>query len=232
MTNLMIATPAYGGQVTERYLQSLLALVFESQRIGLSIGVFTQTGESLITRARNNMLQTFIDHPEYDQLLWIDADIGFDTANVLRLVHSEHEVTATPYPLKTVNWDAVAGDTAEAKAATSRRFVINRLSDEVDPGGFSEALDAGTGFMCIKRSAIEKLMEAYPDDHYLADDPYVPADQRKRWLFFDTMLEETEEGRRYLSEDYAFARKWQNIGGKLYVDVTGPPLRHYGGYAY
>lgn len=232
MTSVMIATPAYGGQVTEKYMQSVMALIFEAQRQGLNVGVFTQTGESLITRARNNMFQTFIDHPEYDQLLWIDADIGFEPLNVLRLVHSEHEVSAAPYPLKTVNWDSVRGDTPDEKQSTGRSWVVNQVSDEVDGTGFTEVLDAGTGFMCIKRSVIQKLQEAYPDDYYESDDHNVPEGERKRWLFFDTMLEETEQGKRYLSEDYAFCRKWQKIGGKVMLDVGGPALRHYGGYAY
>lgn len=230
MTSVMIATPAYGGQVTEKYLQSSLSLAFESTRMGLNVGFFTVTGESLITRARNNMLQTFIDST-YEQLLWIDADIGYDPVNVMRLVNSSHEVTAAPYALKTIDWDAVAGDTAETKQTSSRRFVVNQASEEVDPGGFSEVMDVGTGFLCIKRSAIEKMIEAYKDDYYFSDDPYVQGD-RKRWLLFDTMLDGEGENRRYLSEDYAFCRKWQNIGGKVYMDRHGPGLRHYGGYAY
>ena len=48
------------------------------------------------------------------------------------------------------------------------------------------------------------------------------------YLFFDTMKD--EDGR-YLSEDYAFSRRWQKIGGKIYADI-GSSLSHVGQYRY
>lgn len=229
----MIATPAYGGQVTEAYFQSVLRLMFEAQRLGLAIGVHTVTNESLITRARNNIVHTFMESP-FEQLLWIDADIAFDVSNVLRLVNSTHEVTATPYPMKGIQWDAVAGSTAAEKIATGKQYVVNRVSDEKDAQGFVEVRDAGTGFMCIKRSVFEKMAEAYPELTYQSDHRVIGNDNnRNRYLFFDTMIEETEEqGRRYLSEDYAFCRRWQNIGGKVLLDSEAPALGHRGSYTY
>ncbi len=46
--------------------------------------------------------------------------------------------------------------------------------------------------------------------------------------FFDVM---TEENGRYLSEDYAFCRRWQNIGGRIFAD-TRSNLTHQGGHMY
>lgn len=231
MTNVMIATPCYGGQVTEPYFQSVLRAVLEAQKQGINVSVFTQQGESLITRARNNMVKFFLDSG-FDQLLWVDADVAFDPMNLFRLVNSDYEVTATAYPLKTIDWAAVAGHTAEEKAESGKRFVVNRVSDENDGNGFAEVLDAGTGFMCIKRSAFERMIEEIPDLEYRSDDHYLEEDQRQRYRLFDVMIEETDNGPRYLSEDYAFCRRWQSIGGKVYLDTAGPALRHHGSYTY
>ena len=48
-------------------------------------------------------------------------------------------------------------------------------------------------------------------------------------LFFDTMIE--PDTKRYLSEDYAFCRLWQKIGGKIYADIASG-MTHYGNYAF
>jgi hypothetical protein len=48
------------------------------------------------------------------------------------------------------------------------------------------------------------------------------------YQFFDTMVDETG---RYLSEDYAFCRRWQAIGGKIHADMNSC-LTHHGQYLY
>ncbi len=39
------------------------------------------------------------------------------------------------------------------------------------------------------------------------------------------------ESERYLSEDYAFCRRWRDLGGRIYVD-TQSKLTHHGSYTY
>jgi len=70
--------------------------------------------------------------------------------------------------------------------------------------------------MVIKRSVFKTLEEKFPElwcknDHQNRDfDDYHAA--------FDCMIDPTN--RRYLSEDYAFCRRWQQAGGKIYADVN------------
>jgi hypothetical protein len=53
--NLLIGTPAYGGQVHVDYVSSLLVF----QRQGIVFTLMTSGHESLITRARNTIISTF-----------------------------------------------------------------------------------------------------------------------------------------------------------------------------
>ena len=48
-------------------------------------------------------------------------------------------------------------------------------------------------------------------------------------LFFDCIID--EKSNRYLSEDYAFCRLWQKIGGSVYADVVSG-LNHHGTYVF
>jgi len=82
--------------------------------------------------------------------------------------------------------------------------------------GFIEILDGPTGFMMIKRSVFKTLEEKFPElwcknDHQNRDfDDYHAC--------FDCMIDPVT--RRYLSEDYAFCRRWQQVDGKIYADVN------------
>jgi hypothetical protein len=81
--------------------------------------------------------------------------------------------------------------------------------------GFVEILDGPTGFMMIKRQVFKDMEEKYPElwcknDHQNRDfDDYHAC--------FDCMID--PQNKRYLSEDYAFCRRWQQMDGKIYADV-------------
>jgi len=70
--------------------------------------------------------------------------------------------------------------------------------------------------MCIKREVFKKLEDKFPElwcknDHQNRDfDDYHAC--------FDCMIDPTSK--RYLSEDYAFCRRWQQCEGKIYADIN------------
>jgi hypothetical protein len=88
--------------------------------------------------------------------------------------------------------------------------------------GFITALDAGTGFMRVQRSALTKLIDAHPEVKYHKEGG------GDRWAIFDCIIHEG----RYLSEDYTFCRRWQALGGEVWVDYTSPNLGHQGSYTF
>ena len=80
---VMIATPCYGGQLTEAYLHGILSLSIEAQKKNIQIHLNTIGNESLITRARNTLVSQFLDNVDQDpnkftHLMFIDSDIGFN----------------------------------------------------------------------------------------------------------------------------------------------------------
>lgn len=223
---LLIGTPAYGGQITEAYFQSILNLKNAAYALNLDVSIMTISNESLITRARNEIVATFMAD-DYTDLLFIDADIKFEIEHVLRILNAPYEVCATPYAMKAINWDKVAeteGDSLAHRQAAIHT-VINATNDAKIDDGFISVIDAGTGFMRIQKSAIEKMIKAYPEVEYIPDGLNASG---IRWALFDTVI----ENGRYLSEDYAFCRRWQNIGGEVWADFASPSLGHQGSYTY
>ena len=102
---------------------------------------------------------------------------------------------------------ALLSSSLVANIGATRRSVAN---------GFVEVLDGPTGFMMISREALTKMHEHYSElncknDHQNRDfDEYC--------AIFDCMID--PESKRYLSEDYAFCRRWQQMGGKIYADCN------------
>jgi hypothetical protein len=88
--------------------------------------------------------------------------------------------------------------------------------------GLIEVLDAGTGFMLVKRGVFERFIKEYPETSYIRDmtslnpDGSIDRATDQQYAFFDGSID--EESNRYLSEDYTFCRRWQKIDGKIWTD--------------
>ena len=239
---VMIATPCYGGQLTEAYLHGILNTISVANKHKFQVHLNTMGNESLITRARNTLVTQFLDldkkEPDrFTHLMFIDSDIGFNGDAVWKLLNSGHDVACGIYPRKSVDWNSVKSfaekgqlDNLEQKALGYNLNLSNPLNIRVE-NGFAEVLDAATGFMCIKKEVFYKMIEAYPNLKYTSDQ-IINNDRFSSdncYALFDCIID--EKSNRYLSEDYAFCRLWQKIGGKIYADVQSP-LTHYGTYAF
>lgn len=244
--HIFIATPCYGGQLGEPFFRSMLRLAILCTKYEIPFTVSTLANESLITRGRNTLVSFFMENKDATHLFFIDADIEFNPEDLLRMVAYDKPVVCGAYPKKAINWNSIikaARDNPEETADTieghSSNYVVNfeHLRDEngkwtpnvqiVD--NLVKLTDAGTGFMCIKKEVIQKMFEAHPNLHYKNDinidkkfDPYL-------YALFDTMID--PDNGRYLSEDYTFCRRWQKMGGEIYLDPR-TALNHVGHYTF
>jgi hypothetical protein len=99
--NLVVATPCFGGQLSVLYAASL----FKLQQLirsysGVTLKVLFKDGDALITRARASLLSQFLEDEAATHLLFLDADIGFEAEQVLRLIQCGAEMCAAVYPVK------------------------------------------------------------------------------------------------------------------------------------
>lgn len=238
---LFIATPCYGGMLTEAYFRSMVRTLtfFNQHQIPVAFG--TIANESLVTRARNVLVAYFLQS-NYTRLLFIDADIEFQVEDVLKLIAHNKDVCVGAYPKKGVNWQRIReavltnGQTPmddRTIAASGSDYAINFKFLNADmkqiaiENGVIRLHDGATGFMMIKREAIDKMIAAYPELKY-NNDLNTPQDlQDFFYAFFDTMIDPKDK--RYLSEDYTFSRRWQDIGGDIWLDPS-ISLNHFGSF--
>lgn len=89
---------------------------------------------------------------------------------------------------------------------TQGGFAVDGVG-EPDDNGFAIVDHAPTGFMCIARSVFERMAASGTGRHE----------------FFDTM----RIGDDYLTEDFAFCRRWRDCGGTVHLD-TRASLSHQG----
>ena len=117
--NLVVATPCFGGQISVLYAASLFKLqkLLRAYR-DFNLKILFKDGDALITRARASLMSQFLDDPGATHLLFIDADIGFEPEQVLRLLECGADMCAAIYPIKRIDWDKVK-TTIEAGAAQS-----------------------------------------------------------------------------------------------------------------
>lgn len=181
----------------------------------------TTENESLVHRARNVSVGRFMQKTDADIFMFIDADIDFNPESVLRLIQSKHDVSVACYPKKVVMWDQAANavkrgderDMAMLSSSLVANFGASRISVQ---DGFIQILDGPTGFMCIKRDVFKKLEEKFPE--LICKNDHQNRDFDEYHACFDCMID--PDSKRYLSEDYAFCRRWQQIDGKIYADIN------------
>jgi hypothetical protein len=232
--NILIATPCYGGLVTNYFLMSLLNLTRTLTARGISYD-FRTISDSLITRARNHIANEFLREGGFTHLFFIDADLGFEAEPLLRFLEFDKDLVCGVYPLKRLSIAALRASTAAtdqiAEAASYTYSSSLAINDGNRPeSGFLRADFAATGFMLIRRRVLETMAEAYPALRYGGDHTMRVGEGSKpaaKYAFFDTMIADGE----HLPEDYSFCKRWRDIGGEIWIDLESR-FQHVGSHVF
>jgi hypothetical protein len=232
--HLVVATPCFGGQVSSIYASS----IFKLQRAlraksNVDLKVHLRDGDALITRARANLVTLFLDDPAATHLLFVDADIGFAPEQVFRLIESGADVVAGVYPIKRINWDK-ARRAMESNRLNVPAASLDYVLEINDPDrvtvvrGFTRVRYAGTGFLMIRRHVLEKMCTHphYASLQFFREHSHdALAGSPNRFALFECMIEPNSGT--YLSEDFAFCKRWTDIGGEIWADLESS-LDHFG----
>ena len=242
---LFLGVPMYGGQCAGMFTKSVADLTAMCTNHGIEMRSYFLFNESLITRARNYICDEFM-RSDCTHLMFIDSDIGFDPRDVLAMLalqsdDSEYDVIAGPYPKKCISWEkiklAVDKGMADEDPNVLERYVGDYVfNPKVGSGSIRidqpvEVSEVGTGFMMTKRSTFEKFNESYPQYSYKPDHVRTEHFDGSREIMQYFQAEIDPSTKRYLSEDYWFCKKLQEIGNKIYY-CPWMKLQHVGSYIF
>jgi hypothetical protein len=233
---IFVATPMYGGLCVGGYTVGLLNSVQEFMRNGMQLYYAHMMNESLITRARNTLAYDFLN-TDATHLMFIDADITFNPADIVSMVNADKDIICGLYPKKEINWKTVAeavksGVEYQDLPNYTGSFVVNLVGDVAQAtGDVNEPMEidnGGTGFMLIKRNVFETLKPTVPT---YTNDMILIVDKNpvKKIIheFFATSIDEVSN--RLLSEDYHFCKIARQAGFKVYA-APWANLTHSGTY--
>ncbi|WP_414439237.1 hypothetical protein [Burkholderia sp. 22PA0106] len=224
---IFVATPAYGSSCYMPYVSGLLSLQRACMEAGLGFEFFYVSGTALLHEQRNVLIQRFLAESNLSHLMFIDADIGFEGRDVLRMYEVQAEIALGPYPAKQMNWDAIV-EMARRNPELSARQVAMAAADyrqtlyAIGEGALNqterpvEVAAGGAGLMLLERAVFEKLARAYPDTRVEVPAVYRHLVPHATHMYEHFEFLRTPEGRS-LSEDMSFCRKWRDLGGGLYA---------------
>lgn len=193
-----IGIPCYGGMVSEPTMTSLIRFVLLAQQLGMNWSLDTMVNESLVTRARNNLMAKMLSNKAATHFMFIDADIRFQPESIFQMVACEKDVIGGLYPKKSI----------------PTNYVINLKRETKVQGDIFTVDTMGTGFLLFKRHVYEKLIEAHPETKYVDDVGLGKQYEPNMYSIFDCKIDEKGH---YLSEDWLFCRRWQAIGGEIWA---------------
>jgi hypothetical protein len=236
---LVILTPCYNSTVFVTYMESLIQTFSMCREIGLRMKVHFCKNDSLVSRARNNLIAKAMTDPETTHMLFIDADITWDPIDIVKLLLAEKGVVGGIYPIKSYNWSNLSSDPNFVKNIINKKN-NSQLKDMVSDTEFlktnmvkynvnyestvlnvtnnlAKVKHLATGFMMIKREVIETMMKGFPDTKYVDDVGFLYGKENDyAYALFDCGVEEGH----YFSEDWMFCHRWTKMGGGVYIDVT------------
>lgn len=235
---LWILTPCFGSQCYVNYVNSLIKTIELFKRVDIPLCIEFCRNDSLISRARNNMIARAMSDLAMTHMLFIDNDISWNPVDILKLLLSEKELIGGIYPLKRYNWSRLTKnnpvkellgkyDQSILKKVVSEEeyiqqnlldYNVNYLTEKTSiEHSICQIKHVPTGFMMIRREVIEKMIVAFPSTKYTDDVCYlIPEENRFAYALFDCGVEEEH----YLSEDWMFCHRWSKISGSIYMDVS------------
>lgn len=234
-----ILTPCFASLCYVNYVTCLMNTITMFREYNIELIVEFCRNDSLVSRARNNLVARAMANPKMTHIMFIDNDISWDPLDILKLMISDKNIVGGIYPLKNYNWSKLANNPNIINELISKKnnsqfkniitnesmiqynmlkYNVNYLSTTLNiEKNLTKVKHIATGFMMIQRTVIEKMSAAFPSTKYVDDVNFLkPNENQFAYALFDCGVEEGH----YFSEDWLFCHRWTKMGGSIWADVS------------
>jgi hypothetical protein len=242
-----LLTPCFASLCYVNYVHCLMNTVEIFRQYNIELIIEFCRNDSLVSRARNNLVARAMANPRMTHIMFIDNDISWDPNDILKLLISEKNLVGGIYPLKNYNWKDLIVDNKDPtnpnpniikkwidkknnsqfkNAITDEstvqynllRYNVNYLNNTLSiEKNLAKVKHLATGFMMIKRNVIEKMSMAFPSTKYVDDVNFLKPNENE---FAYALFDCGVEEGHYFSEDWLFCHRWSKMGGTIWIDVS------------
>ena len=215
--SILIAMPCYGGMVSDKTAKGLFNLGKNLRSAGVDHGLLTMANESLVTKARSRMANFFMNNTEYEKILFIDADIGFQPEDVFNLLKHDKDIVCGAYPMKSI----------------PLRYNYNLSEPRQEEGELVRIENVGFGFCLIKRKVFESIQQRYSEElkYYPAtNNSSTPPTEKEYHNSYHYFLE-IRKDMSFLPEDFSFFERAKSVGYSSWLN-SSIRLEHVGSHVY
>jgi hypothetical protein len=243
---IYILTPCFGSTVMVDYVVCLNQTVELFREIGLDFKIEFCKSDSLVTRARNNLVARAMYDHHMTHVMFIDNDISWEPFSILKLLLSEKKLIGGVYPLKHYHWERLLHDPlnpyntnvvpewiqvknsdsllknmitdVERIQSKLLKYNLNYLENFINiDQNLTKVRHVATGFLLIQRTVFETMAREYPATKYVDDVSFLrPEENQYAYALFECGVEEGH----YFSEDWGFCSRWNKLNGDVWIDVS------------
>ena len=240
LKHILIATPTTNGVMKSKTATTLIVLMRQLTRAGV-VAEYLNVDSSDIVYARNLYARELLKSESLDGLLFVDSDMQFRPALVLKMLKLDRDLVGAAYPKRRLDLDRFARAMAESddgSPQTQARALARTYEFTVVPswerpnlsrlevvGGFAKMAAAGMGCTLIGRTVFQAMIDGKVVDRRK---DVIDGVEQLGWGFFDCL----QVGDVTLSEDFSFCYRWTRLLGRdLWVNVD-EQITHLGDFSH
>ena len=206
--SLYVGIPTYDGKLHGSTAGGLVQLALICGKSGIGLAVDIVPHDAFIGRARNLVAKRFLESG-FNDLLFVDADVGFDAFGAVKLCRAPADIVMGLYRMKEEHPD-------EQPKHKYPALLTNPIERHPKDPSLIEVEYGPAGFMRVRREVFLKMQEKWPDDWFQDANG-------KLYDYFPC----GRTGNAFWGEDISFCNRAKECGFKLYA-AQGVGLRHFG----